>query len=147
MTREQMERCEAWAACAERDGDPEAGEAIRALRRRCEELERERDEALAECERAEADNAALLEALNSVAWRPTETNAEQDAHDAAVKAASAPHPGAALLAEVEALRGLRKAVEPWRVVLSQFHPDDNDADDHTLLDACAAVDALKERKT
>jgi hypothetical protein len=234
MTPEQDEKVRTWAALAERDGDPEAAEAIRALLAerdenrdayerkadectdaldRAERAEKELTKARAELARvqglpdlewarasavivqglalhartdqpaakrmadtfdraktyvgrlkeraelAEADNAALLDRVRAVRARvvmfshaeaceydeetdtapecrcPLERLPELDA------ALSAAHPGAALLAEVEALR------EVYETACEMVAGDASTNAWARLTNACAAVDALKERAT
>jgi hypothetical protein len=98
--------------------------------------------------RAEADNAALVEALRRVVATP-----EGRLHMATtagllddVRAAMAgQHPGDALLEYVRALEAVREAVEPYRTALARILADSLDGDARALLDACARADELKRR--
>lgn len=112
MTDEQ--RIDALLAAMRRDGSDDEAEAVVRLRQRTEQAEMERDEARAALaqavkvvaethmarERAEADNAALLDSLR---------RAESELSDAVVRhhgidaVLSADHPGAALLERMRAL--------------------------------------------
>lgn len=66
----------------------------------------ERDEQRQRAERAETNAVALRETLSDVAYRPMDTHDNMEAHDRAIRVLAKPHPGAALLEELERLRAI-----------------------------------------
>jgi hypothetical protein len=175
VTNEQREKVTAWASLADRDGDPEAAEAIRALLARAEKAERDAEQFMHALHAAEADNAALLTLGNRVANLAQHDEAcrmlvgdDLDMCDCAIgewhevqrRAKRGEHPGAALLAELEALRRVKAAVteilptlKTW-LALGKVGPRAL-KDAHIMwggimgctakdiVDACATVDVLK----
>lgn len=88
--------------------------------------------ALDEQEKAEVDNAALLEILDGIIWRHTEIAGGPDAHDKALHVRQQHHPGASLLEYVRALE--------------EFHEASGSDDIVRKRRALAAVDALRGKR-
>lgn len=61
---------------------------------------------------AVANNAALLEVIDDIAHRSTDTLGGMEAHDRAVRVRQQPHPGAALLEHLRACRDLLTVLRP-----------------------------------
>lgn len=164
MTTEDKVRT--WARLARWDGDADAADAIEALLARAGQAEKERDETLrmwreykvqkdadvaraettaneahAARERAEADNAALLNALRDA------VNGLRDSRQRrCARVALSDHPGATLLERLRALEAVREAATSFIPLPSGSIAYPDPAVWRHMADACAAADALKERK-
>jgi hypothetical protein len=122
------------------------------LKRRCEQAERERDDlklrfevALdervrlhADLQRAEADNAAWAEFVTAL----LDINAPSNIHDYCRQMLSKDHPGATLLAEVEALRKVRDEVV---AVVGQGRLGEDETTE-AIMSLVREANALKEPK-
>ena len=109
---------------------------------------------VADLKRVEADNAALVDLLGRAGGVLRDMAGMPMEGDILLDAASEPHPGAALLAELEALRRVNAVLPPFinlavhaagGLSTLPHRPGTVTVEECSALrDACAAVDALKE---